>query len=307
MIYEHPLAYVLGLEGIALLRGFTGEYDRAFVEERLAEIRKLLDDASLADAAVDVARVDTVDGYGIWARTYDGPNTAFDLDEPVVGEILDGVPAGVALDAACGTGRWAGALAGRGHRVLGVDSSPDMLDRARERVPEAEFRIGDLTRLPVGDGEVDLVVCALALTHVPALGPVLAEFARVLRPGGHLVISDMHPETVLRGSIPMVRDPQGRPGRLVSHRHLVGDYVRAALPVGLQVRRCAEPVRPAPHPSPEDPQPTGLPPWELWPWALADLVPAAARAADAGAPALLIWHFERSPHRPANSTLVASY
>lgn len=295
MIYEHPLAYVLGIEGIALLRGFTGEYDREFVEDRIAEVRRLLDDESLADAAVDVERVGTVDGYRIWARSYDGPNSAFDLDEPVVGEILGALPTGVALDAACGTGRWAAALAARGHRVLGVDSSPDMLEKARERLPDGDFRLGDLTRLPVDDEAVDLVVCALALTHVPALDPVLAEFARVLRTGGHLVIADMHPETVLRGSIPSVRDAQGRPGRLVSHRHLVGDYLRAALPVGLQVRRCAEPVPPAAEPQPDDAaRPTGPGPWELWPWTLADLVPETARAANAGVPALLVWHFQAS-------------
>ncbi|WP_241582192.1 class I SAM-dependent methyltransferase, partial [Rosenbergiella nectarea] len=75
-----------------------------------------------------------------------------------------------------------------------------MLARARAEVPGAGFRLGELTRLPVEDGAVDLVVCALALAHVPDLEPVLAEFARVLRPGGHLVISDMHPEVVARGS-----------------------------------------------------------------------------------------------------------
>ena len=90
----------------------------------------------------------------------------------------------MALDTACGTGRYAGFLAGRGLRVVGVDGSPDMLARARTRVPRGEFLVGDLHRLPVADAGVDLVVCGLALTHVPALEPVLAEFARVLRPGG---------------------------------------------------------------------------------------------------------------------------
>ncbi|MFW6722488.1 hypothetical protein ACHZ98_20440 [Streptomyces sp. MAR4 CNY-716] len=115
MKYEDPLAYTVGLEGVALLRSFTGEYDRAFVAARLAGIRRLLDDAALADAGVDVARVPTVEGYRIWSRTYDGPNSAFDLDEPVVGALLGPLPAGVALDAACGTGRMTALLAARGH------------------------------------------------------------------------------------------------------------------------------------------------------------------------------------------------
>jgi SAM-dependent methyltransferase len=290
VIYEDPRAYLLGLEGIALLRAFTGEHDRDFVEARIAEIREVLADETLANAAVEVDRLEAVTGYRLWSATYDRPNSAFDLDEPVVKEIVEALPAGVAVDAACGTGRWAEFLAGRGHRVIGVDSSPEMLARARTRVPQAEFVLGDLHRLPAGDAEADLVVCALALTHVPALGPVMTEFARVLRPGGHLVIADIHPERVALGSVPSVRGADGRPGRLSAHRHLIGDYLRAALAVGLQVRRCEEPLLPVSERSAAK----DLGPWELWPWSLAAMVPEAARAAGAGAPALVIWHFSRT-------------
>ncbi|QFY13818.1 methyltransferase domain-containing protein [Nonomuraea phyllanthi] len=290
MIYEHPLAYVLALEGIALMRSYTGEHDRAFVEARLAEIRKFLDDDSLADAAVEVMRVDTVEGYRIWSQTYDGPNTAFDLDEPFIREIVDALPAGDALDAACGTGRLAAYLAGRGHRVRGVDSSPDMLERARLRVPQAEFLQGDLSSLPVPDASVDLVVCSLALTHVPVLDPVLAEFARVLRPGGHVVLADIHPEGVARGVVPPVRLPDGRPARVATYRHLVGDYLRAGLAAGLQVRRCEEPRHAEGEPQART---DVLEPWDVWPWALCDLAPEAAHAAIAGTPSMLFWHFQR--------------
>ncbi|MEU4403397.1 class I SAM-dependent methyltransferase [Streptosporangium sp. NPDC023963] len=290
MIYEHPLAYVLGLEGIALMRAYTGEHDRAFVEARLTEIREFLDDDSLACAAVEVARVDTVDGYRIWSQTYDTPNAAFDADEPFIRELVDALPPGDALDAACGTGRIAAYLAGRGHRVRGVDSSPDMLERARRRVPQAEFQLGDLSSLPVPGESVDLVVCSLALTHVPALDPVLAEFARVLRPGGHLVITDIHPEGVARGVVPPVRLPDGRPGRVATYRHLVGDYLRAALAAGLRVRRCEEPRHPPEKPGERT---DVLEPWEVWPWALCDLAPEAAHAAIAGTPSMLLWHFQR--------------
>ena len=296
MIYEHPLAYLIGLEGIALMRSFTSESDRGFVEARIAEVRGLLADESLAGTAVEVERVDPVAGYRLWSRTYDdGRNSAFDFDEPVLTEIFDSLAPGVAVDAACGTGRCTALLAERGHRVIGVDSSPDMLELARAKVPAAEFRTGDLQRLPVADAAAGLVVCALALTHVPALGPVFAEFARVLRPGGHLVISDIHPERVLRGAIPTVRGPGGRPGRLAAHHHLVGDFLRAALPVGLQLRRCEEP-RMAPADLPAPPAggsgPRELGPWDVWPWSLAALVPEAARAADAGVPVEIIWHFQ---------------
>jgi SAM-dependent methyltransferase len=295
MIYQHPLAYLLGLEGIALLRAWAGQYDRAFVEARLAEVRRLLDSEALAGhGGVMVDRGDTVTAYRQWSATYDEPrNTLFDVDEPIVHEILDALPAGDALDAACGTGRFAGYLAARGHRVVGVDSSPDMLDRARARVPGGTFRLGDLNRLPLPDGAVDLVVTGLALSHVPELGPVMAEFARVMRPGGHLVVSDTHHELVFRASAIKALGPAGEPGLVATYRHTAGDYLRAALAAGLQVRRCDEPRGPAgdwPPPRPADAD-FEVGDWQEWPWSLMELVPEATRAAG-GNPAVIVLHFQ---------------
>ena len=208
-------------------------------------------------------------------------------------EILDALPAGDALDAACGTGRYAGYLAERGHRVVGVDSSRAMLDRARARVPRGEFVLADLHRLPLPDDAVDVVVCGLALAHVPALGPVMAEFARVLRPGGHLVVSDAHHELIFRGSVVRALGPAGEPGLVATYRHTAGDYLRAALPAGLQVRRCEEPRGPAgDRPSPRSPDvELAVGSWREWPWSLMELVPAAAAAAR-DSPHTIIWHFQ---------------
>lgn len=291
MSFEHPLAYLLGIEGIALMRSYAGESDRAFFDARIAEIRRLLDDDLLAGAGVEVARLHPADGYRIWSATYDQPNTAFAFDEPIVGEILDTVPAGVAVDAACGTGRMAASLAARGHRVIGVDGSPEMLAFARKRVPEGEFAAGDLTALPIPDGMADLVVCSLALTHVRALEPVMAEFARVLRPGGQLVISDIHPDAVARGLNPSVRLEDGSPGRIASYPHAIGHYVRAALAVGLQVRRCEEPGSRSGGVGEELPTAEAIEPWDVRPWNLSALAPEAAHAADHDVPVMVIWQF----------------
>ena len=296
MIYQHPLAYLVGLEGLALLRGWAGDHDEDFVRARLAEVRRLLDHTELAEhPGVHVRRGDTVTAYRQWAPTYDEPNSLFDVDEPVVHEILGGLPVGDALDAACGTGRYAAHLASLGHRVVGVDSSPDMLAVAARRVPQADLREGDLTALPLEDGAVDVVVCALALAHVPDLGPALAELARVLRPGGHLVISDAHHELVLRGSVVKALGPAGEPGLVATYRHTPGAWLRAALAAGLEVRRCEEPGR-SPDDErdrgPEAPAELAVGGWDGWPWTLVDLVPDAARSAWA-IPPVIVWHFQR--------------
>lgn len=296
MAYESPLAYALGTGGIALLRTLAEDGDRDAVEARITEIRTLLDDESLTQLGTDVARVDTVAGYRAWSPIYDDPgNPAFDMDEPVIADIVDALPVGDVLDAACGTGRIARLLADRGHRVFGVDSSPDMLARAQERVPQGRFELGELTALPAADASTDLVTCALALTHVGDLAPVLTEFARVLRPGGHVVLSDMHPETVLRGFVPSPGTSDGRPARVISYRHSLGDYVRAGIGAGLRPLRCEEPVF---EPSSVDAPPRdadavarALTDPSLWPWLPSMLVPEAARVAADGVPAGLIWQF----------------
>lgn len=293
MIYQHPLAYLLGLEGMALLRAWAGDFDQEFVEERLVEVRRLLDNRSLVNhPGVLVSHGDAVTGYRQWSDTYDEPrNSLFDFDEPIMHEILAALPTGTVLDAACGTGRYAAYVVAQGHQVIGVDSSPDMLARARERVPQGEFLLGKLDRLPVAENAVDIIVCALALSHLPALGPAMAEFARVLRPGGHLVISDTHHELVLRGSVVKALGPAGQPGLVATYRHPAGDFLRAAIPVGLQVRRCEEPRPPAPDQPPPPAPDLAVGPWEDWPWSLMDLVPAAARATG-DHPMTIIWHFQ---------------
>jgi ubiquinone/menaquinone biosynthesis C-methylase UbiE len=288
VIYQHPLAYLLGLEGVALLRAFAGHYDRDFTEARLAEVRALLGSADRVGDGAETRPITAGEGYRAWAENYDQPgNGLIDLEQPVVRDILDDLPRGVALDAACGTGRHAEYLASLGHAVIGMDSSPEMLAVARAKVPDGDFRQGDLRHLPAPDRCADVVVCALALTHVPDLPPVFAEFARVLRPGGHLIISDS------RSDWPVVQAlPGGNYGYLPHRNHLASDYLAAALPLGFQVRRCQEPRLPYPAIDP-DAKPPSAPPahpsdiWSLWPWC-----PAAVNAVYRDTPVLIVWHFQ---------------
>jgi ubiquinone/menaquinone biosynthesis C-methylase UbiE len=301
-IYQHPLAYLLGLEGIALLRAFSGVYDRDFTVARLREIQALLDSGEELGEGVEAGPMTTSEGYARWAELYDDPgNQLVDLEQPVVREILDGLPLGVALDAACGTGRHTAYVASLGHEVIGVDTSAEMLTRAREKVPGGTFYEADLHDLPLADDSVDVVVCALALSHVPDLAPAFAEFVRVLRRGGHLVLSDSRG---LIGDIglPLVKTgPDGSFGYMPVWSRLVSDYLAAALPLGLQVRRCEEPRRPSPLVDDDgtdlydgSPPPSHVPGEPPNIWALHRFCPAATNAAWRGNPAAIIWHFQLS-------------
>jgi len=287
VIYQHPLAYLLALQGGALLRAFNGEYDREFTQARIAEIRALLDSADQLGDGVQTPQVTTAEGYDAWSRHYDEPNDLVELEQAVVWQMLDELPAGAALDAACGTGRHAAHLAERGHSVIGVDISPKMLAVAAAKMPGGDFRHGDLSQLPVPDQHVDLVVCALALTHVPELAPVLAEFARVLRPGGHLVISDS------RMDYPVVEAlPDGGYGYMPHYKRATSEYLTCAIPLGYQVRSCEELRSPRLDPNDAQPAERVLPKHPSDIWTLREWCPAAARAALAGSPCLIFWHFQ---------------
>lgn len=117
--------------------------------------------------------------------------------------------------------------------MIGVDASPDMLERAGARVAGAEFRLGTLDSLPLDDGCVDVAVCALALTHVEDLGPPIAELARVVRPGGRIVLSDFHPLPMAIGGQAFFTSADGRFAMVRSWIHHCGEYVTAALAASL--------------------------------------------------------------------------
>lgn len=95
------------------------------------------------------------------------------------------------------------AEAGPSGKVIGIDFTPAMIDKARENADKmgynnVEFRQGDIEKMPVGGNMADVVVSNCVLNLVPNKKAVFAEIFRVLKPGGHFSISDI----VLTGNLP---------------------------------------------------------------------------------------------------------
>jgi demethylmenaquinone methyltransferase/2-methoxy-6-polyprenyl-1,4-benzoquinol methylase len=100
-------------------------------------------------------------------------------------------PGDVVLDACCGTGDLALADVSAGGRVMGLDFSERMLERARRKAPELEWVNGDLLALPFGDASFDAATVGFGVRNVDDLERALGELRRVLRPGGRLGILEI--------------------------------------------------------------------------------------------------------------------
>ena len=114
--------------------------------------------------------------------------------ESIVAAWVATIPGKHALDIGTGTGQLAVYLAGAGFQVTGIDLSPAMISRAKqyaaERQCDVDFQTGDAEALSFDDHSFDVVVSRNCLWTLPHPDRALAEWRRVLKPGGHLMISD---------------------------------------------------------------------------------------------------------------------
>lgn len=131
------------------------------------------------------------EAYRLWAKDYPpyAHNLLMQVEERAVMELLPTVRGKRVLDLACGTGRYARLLQEQGARVIGLDFSYEMLARSENQFGRVQ---GDMSALPLRQTLAEIIVCGLAVGHVPNLERTLQEMARVLTPHGTLVYSDFH-------------------------------------------------------------------------------------------------------------------
>jgi phosphatidylethanolamine/phosphatidyl-N-methylethanolamine N-methyltransferase len=152
-------------------------------------------------------RAHVVEAYGRWAPVYDivfgpvfrhGRRAAVKAAEAIGGRILEvGVGTGLSL-----------ADYGKGTRIVGIDISEPMLEKARKRVElhglvrvEA-LEVMDAEHLTIPDASFDVVVAQYVVTAIPNPEKALDEFVRVVRPGGEIILTTrIGAETGLRGTL----------------------------------------------------------------------------------------------------------
>lgn len=210
--------------------------------------------------AVTTARYD---GHADWYEAWNQQNAAL-----AAGELtsLLGPGSGLCLDLGCGGGSYGGVLAATGRTVVGLDISADQLRFARRRGQQVV--LGDGAALPFADECVSTVAAIWISTDVDDFSAVAAEAARVLTPGGLLVLHGAHPcfngpqiEWLDDGGVrvhPVYRRSGWHPpapwwgarkvrGRVGMRQHTLAELLTGFIRAGLAIEHVAESGRAVPH------------------------------------------------------------
>ncbi|WP_445146799.1 class I SAM-dependent methyltransferase [Dyella sp. Tek66A03] len=195
--------------------------------------------------------LEPAEAYALWAPEYPAcaHNPVMQAEERAMLTLMPAELAGYrVLDAGCGSGRYMLHALRRGAaRVVGVDLSPEMLERARielgQHRPDARVELlqGSLEALPVPDAWAQLTICGLVIGHLESLQTSLAELCRVTRPGGRLLCSDVHP---IGHALGWVRDFKSGGARYaVRHtQHRFSHWHAACAALGLRIEQVLEPM-----------------------------------------------------------------
>jgi malonyl-CoA O-methyltransferase len=180
------------------------------------------------------------EGYAAWAACYeDDGNPLIPLEGPAVAAHFGRVAGQRVLDLGCGTGRHTLALVQAGAHVTAVDQSPEMMALAQQKLAghPVEWLLHSLPDpFPLPDETFSLIVAGLVVEHIADLPAVMRETARVLVPGGRLVLSALHPERTATGQRARFIDPQTGVRRPITTYHrTVTDYLGAAAAAGLRL------------------------------------------------------------------------
>ena len=150
------------------------------------------------------------DGYNHWSSFYDdyiNPTVAADeLNFPAYWKHLTGQ---IILEIGCGTGRHTKKLLSQKNQVTGIDLSSGMLDIARQKLHDLPAKLIEadfLTYLGFKPNSFDSVISALVIEHIQDLRKFFEKVGLILKPGGELYLSELHPTRGAQGSLAHFKD-----------------------------------------------------------------------------------------------------
>ncbi len=187
-------------------------------------------------------KVSAVEGYRLWAETWDiTPSAIVALETRWLAPWLRGLRGKIFVDVSGGAGRWMIQAHALGARVVGSDLSREMLLEAR-RKPQLAGKLvrADTRSIPFRNFSADLVLCGLSLGHMPPVESAIAELARLVRPRGVLIVTDFHPGSLEHGWKRTFRS-HGELYELETHSYRPQQLFDSAVAAGLVLEEFLEP------------------------------------------------------------------
>jgi malonyl-CoA O-methyltransferase len=176
--------------------------------------------------------------YALWAEDYPPfpHNRLMQREQEIMLELLPDLFEKGVIDLASGTGRYARLAVEQGaQHVIAVDNSMAML----ERNAHAYRVLAPMNALPLPNASADVVVCALAIGHVPTIAPVFGEIARVLIANGTALVSDVHP-ILFNGEARRTFQAKGTTYAVEHTAHSIALVTKTAQAAGLNLRDLRE-------------------------------------------------------------------
>jgi ubiquinone/menaquinone biosynthesis C-methylase UbiE len=187
--------------------------------------------------------MDILEAYNLWAPQYDSDeNKTRDAEHLAKVEILQTLKFDRVLELGCGTGKNTRWLLSKTKRIVAVDFSKAMLEKARKKIndPKVLFVQADLREdWRFADEKFDLITFSLVLEHINDLGSIFKNASEALLPGGYMYIGELHPYKQYNGS--KARFHAGKVLQQVPcFTHHISDFTNQALINGLEVLRVNE-------------------------------------------------------------------
>ena len=187
-------------------------------------------------------RLSPLESYRRWSQTWESdPSAIVALESRWLSPWLTGLHGRVFLDLSCGVGRWLIHAQAQGAAVFGTDLCQEMLIEARKKTAiSGRVAVADTRSLPFRDASADVALCALSLGHMTPVESAVTELARLVLPGGDLIVTDFHPGALGHGWKRTFRS-DGELYEVEAHPYTIDQLLQSAERNGLVLQELLEP------------------------------------------------------------------
>jgi ubiquinone/menaquinone biosynthesis C-methylase UbiE len=187
--------------------------------------------------------MNTKQAYNLWSKQYDtNANKTRDLEAKALRETLDNISFENCLEIGCGTGKNTEWIIQKAKHITAVDLSEEMIAKAEEKINSStvRFLIADITHeWKFGKDKFDLISFSLVLEHIENLDHIFRETSKVLLPGGHVYIGELHPYKQYLGTKARFETEEGLQ-ILDCYNHNISDFLSSAGKYGFDLKNLNE-------------------------------------------------------------------